>query len=161
MADCPARNDRHGILVIDHDDKPPESLSAATGEPEASNPIRMVASEAGVHPVVVKIVLGAALWFLLVTWLSFAWGPEIDYLLVIVTLFFGIFFTLFLLTASYSTHDPRWPVRDMSFREFLSSDVGIGSGTMSGRDVLLEVALIPVALAFAATLIGLAWVLFG
>jgi hypothetical protein len=49
----------------------------------------------------------------------------------------------------------------MSFREFLSSDVGIGSGTMSGRDVLLEVALIPVALAFAATLIGLAWVLFG
>jgi hypothetical protein len=46
-------------------------------------------------------------------------------------------------------------------REFLGSQVKIGSGTMSGRDVLIETALIPVALAFAATLIGLAWVIFG
>jgi hypothetical protein len=121
----------------------------------------MEAGETGVHPIVVKIALGATLWFLAVTWLSFAWGPEIDYLLVIVTLFFALFFTLFLLTASYSTHDPRWPVRDTSLHEFLTSKIGIGSGTMLGRDVLLEVALIPVALAFAATLIGLAWVLFG
>ena len=37
----------------------------------------------------------------------------------------------------------------------------IGRGTMSGREVLLEIALIPVALAFGATLIGLAWVIFG
>ena len=29
------------------------------------------------------------------------------------------------------------------------------------RDVLIEIALVPVALAFAATLIGLAWVIFG
>ena len=84
-----------------------------------------------------------------------------DYLLAIVTLFFAIFFTLFLFTASYSMHDPRWPARDTSFREFLESRVGIGGGTMRGRDVLIEIALIPVALAFAATLIGLAWVIFG
>jgi hypothetical protein len=78
-----------------------------------------------------------------------------------VTLFFATFFTLFLFTASYSTHDPRWPARDTSFREFLESRVGIGGGTMRGRDVLIQIALIPVALAFAATLIGLAWVIFG
>ena len=30
-----------------------------------------------------------------------------------------------------------------------------------GRDVLIEIALVPVVLAFAATLIGLAWVIFG
>ena len=77
------------------------------------------------------------------------------------TLFFAFFFTLFLLTASFSVHDPRWPVRRTSFREFLKSKIRIGSGTMSGREVLIEIALLPVALAFGATLIGLAWVIFG
>jgi len=52
-------------------------------------------------------------------------------------------------------------VRETSLRTFLTSEVGIGSGTMSGRDVLIEIALVPVALAFAATLIGLAWMIFG
>ena len=80
---------------------------------------------------------------------------------VIVTLFFAIFFTLFLLTASFSVHDARWPVSHTSFREFLKSNIRIGRGTMSGREVLFEIALIPVALAFGATLIGLAWVIFG
>jgi hypothetical protein len=49
----------------------------------------------------------------------------------------------------------------MRLREFLRSKVAIGSGTMSGRDVLIEMALIPVALPSAATLIGLVWVIFG
>ena len=61
----------------------------------------------GVHPVAVEIVIAAAVWFIAVTWLAFASGPETDYLLVIVTLFFVMFFTLFLLTASYSLHDAR------------------------------------------------------
>jgi hypothetical protein len=129
--------------------------------PETRGAENRQAGEAGVHSIVPKIALGAAAWFLLVTWLSFAWGGEIDYFLAIVTLFFTIFFVLFLGTAAYTLHDPRWPVRETSFREFLDSDIGIGSGTMRGRDVLLEIALIPVALAFAATLIGLAWVVFG
>jgi hypothetical protein len=115
----------------------------------------------GMHPVVIEISLAAAIWFLVVTWISFAWGGEIDYLLVIVTLFFGMFFGLFPLTASYTVHDSRWSVRETGFRDFLKSDVGIGSGTMRGRDALIEAALIPVALAFAAVLIGLAWLIFG
>jgi len=114
-----------------------------------------------VHPIAVETALAAALWFIAMVWVAFAAGPEIDYLPVIVTLFFMMFFTLFLLTASYSVKDPRWPSRTMRLREFLRSKVAIGSSTMSGRDVLIETALIPVALAFAATLIGLAWVIFG
>jgi hypothetical protein len=122
---------------------------------------KQTSAEIGVHPIAIKIVVGAALWFLVTSWLAFAWDPEIDYLLVIVTLFFAIFFTLFLLTASFSVHDSRWPVRSSSFREFLKSNVRIGEGTMMGREVLIEIALMPVALAFAASLIGLAWVIFG
>ena len=132
-----------------------------TGEPEASSAEGAEATEVGVHPIAVETALAAALWFIAVVWVAFAPGPEIDYLPVIVTLFFMMFFTLFLLTASYSVKDPRWPSRTMRLREFLRSKVAIGSSTMSGRDVLIETALIPVTLAFAATLIGLAWVIFG
>ena len=132
-----------------------------TGEPEASSAEGAEATEVGVHPIAVETALAAALWFIAVVWVASAAGPEIDYLPVIVTLFFMMFFTLFLLTASYSVKDPRWPSRTMRLREFLRSKVAIGSSTMRGRDVLIETALIPVALAFAATLIGLAWVIFG
>jgi fatty acid desaturase len=133
----------------------PRNVIPTTGVPETSRAERMQAGEVGVHPAAVEIAVAATIWFLAVTWLAFASGPEIDYLLVIVTLFFVIFFTLFLLTASYSLHDKRWPVRDTSLREFLNSTVSTATGDERGRDVLIEVALVPVSLALAATLIGL------
>ena len=57
--------------------------------------------------------------------------------------------------------DLRWPSLTPHLREFLDSEIGIAGGKMSGRDVLIETALIQVSLAFAAALIGLAWVTFG
>jgi hypothetical protein len=119
------------------------------------------AGETGVHPIVIKIAIGAVLWFLAVVWIAFAGNGGVDLDLTVVTLFFAIFFTLFLLVASYSVGDPRWPARQTSLREFLDSNVGIATGDERGRDVLIEIALVPVTLAFAATLIGLAWVIFG
>ena len=134
---------------------PIEPADASRIAPETKD--SQTATETGVHTVVAEIAVGAALWFIVMAWLDFARGGEIDYLLVIVTLFFVIFFGLFLLTASYSLHDPRWPLRDTSFREFLRAKVGTATGTMRGRDVLIEIALVPVSLAFAATVIGLVW----
>jgi hypothetical protein len=115
--------------------------------------------QTGVHPVVVEIAIGATLWFLIVTWLSFAAGRGVDWDLVVATLFMVIFFTLFLLTASFAAHDPRWHLADTSFRDFLKSEVSTATGTMRGRDVLFEIALVPVSLALAATVIGLVVVL--
>ena len=126
------------------------NLPAKTADPKSPG-------ETGIHRVVPEIAVGAALWFILMAWLDFARGGEIDYLLVIVTLFFAMFFTLFLLTASYSEHDQRWPLRDTSLREFLRSKIGTATGTMRGRDALIEIALVPVSLALAATVIGLVW----
>ena len=74
------------------------------------------------------------------TWLAFAHGVETDYLLAIVTLFFVIFFALFLFTATYSRGDPRWPTRQTSFREFLDGKVSTATGEERGRDVLIEIA---------------------
>ena len=106
-----------------------------TGEPEASSAEGAEATEVGV-PIAVETALAAALWFIAVVWVAFAADLRSITLPVIVTLFFMMFFTLFLLTASYSVKDPRWPSRTMRLREFLRSKVAIGSSTMSGRDVL-------------------------
>jgi hypothetical protein len=93
-----------------------------------------------------------------VTWVSFARGAEVDWDLVVVTLFFIFFFALFLFTASHALKDSRWRQRKTSFREFLDSEVGTDTGPMRGREVLLEIAVIPISLAFAATLIGVIWI---
>ena len=142
MSDRATRDTDHHTALDDRErtlsqDRGTEKNQVHAGEPLASSAKRQEASEAGVHPIVVKTAIAAALWFIAVVWLAFA-GPEISYLLVIVTLFFVMFFVLFLLTAFYCVEDPRW--------------------TRLHRN---ETALIPVSLAFAATLIGLAWVIFG
>ena len=111
----------------------------------------------GVHPAVIKIALSAVAWFLAVAWLDFSGGPEVDLVLAVVTGLFIMFFTLFLLTASMVINDPRWKQPKARFSEFLNDEVPIDGGTMRGRDVLIHVALLPVCLAIAATLIGLVW----
>ena len=165
MSDRATRDTDHHTALDDRErtlsqDRGTEKNQVHAGEPLAGSAKRQEASEAGVHPIVVKTAIAAALWFIAVVWLAFA-GPEISYLLVIVTLFFVMFFVLFLLTAFYCVEDPGWPSRTPHLCEFLDSEIGIAGGKMSGRDVLIETALIPVSLAFAATLIGLAWVIFG
>ena len=95
------------------------------------------------------------------TWLAFAHGVETDYLLAIVTLFFVIFFTLFLFTATYSRGDPRWPTKRDELSRVSHGTVSTATGDERGRDVLIEIASLPVVLAIGATLIGLAWMIFG
>ena len=128
--------------------------------PKAEPPRRRRATS--VHPVAIEIALLGMLWFIVVSWLCFAWSGGVDFDLAIVTLFCAIFVTLFVSQASRAAHDERWRSRQESFRSFLRDDnVAIDRGTMRGRDVLIEVTLIPLALALGATLIGLAWVIFG
>jgi hypothetical protein len=111
----------------------------------------------GVHPAVIKIAMSAVVWFLAVAWLDFSGGPEVDLNLAVVTGFFVMFFTLFLLAASMVIDDPRWRQPRVRFAEFLKDQIPIDRGTMRGRDVLIHIALLPVCLAAAATLIGLVW----
>jgi len=62
-----------------------------------------------------------------------------------------------LVMAAGIVKDPRWLQHRVNFQKFLRSDVPTYTGKMRGRDALIEITLIPVALAFAATIIGLAW----
>jgi len=125
----------------------------------ASNHVKAQAT--GIHPIVFEIAIGAVLWFLAVTWIAFAGKGGIDLDLAVVTLFCTMFVSLFLLVASLNERDSRWPAKHTNLCTFLDSDVQIGSGTMRGRNVLIEIAMIPVTLAFAATLIGLVWMILG
>ncbi len=130
----------------------PQHITDTAPGPSPSQP------QTGVHPVAIEIALAAALWFIAVTWVSFARGPEVDWDLAVVTLFFIFFFALSLFTASHALKDPRWRQRKTNFPEFLESEVGTDTGPMRGREVLLEIVVIPVSLAFAATLIGVIWI---
>ena len=134
-----------------------KGFKAAVPTPPPSRDVRQTA----VHPVVIELAIGAALWFVAIVWLAFARGVETDFVLVVVTLFFAFFLGLFLLTASYGLHDPRWELPSTTFREFLTSRVSTETGTMRGRDVLIEIMVLPLSLALAATLIGIAWMAIG
>jgi hypothetical protein len=83
--------------ILDYDPRHDAAYAAEAAHP-ASPPLRK--AETGVHPIAIESALGAALWFLAVTWVGFARGGEIDWDLVVVTFFFVFFFGLLLLTAS-------------------------------------------------------------
>src|SRR5581483_4166459 len=136
------------------------SENSASVEPERDRPTggpRARRAVTGVHPFVFQLGLGAVVWFLSVTWLDFAWGRHIDFSLVVVTGFFFFFFALLLLASTLIAKDPRWRQPKMSITDFLRNDVATNTGKMCGRDALIEFALVPVAVAVAATLIGLPW----
>lgn len=112
-----------------------------------------------VHPAVIKIALGAAAAALAAMWLTFGWTLEIGYLLAIVSVFALVFFATLLIPLSYTRGDPRWRRRRTSFARFLEQRIPIHDARVPGREVLLQIALLPVTLAFAFTAIGLIWTL--
>jgi hypothetical protein len=136
----------------------PSQIAVPTPPPR---PASREPAQTSVHPVVIELAIGAALWFVAIVWIAFAKGVETDFALAIVSLFFVFFFGLFMLTASYALHDPRWELPSTTFREFLTSRVSTETGTMRGRDVLIEIMVLPLSLALAATLIGIAWMAIG
>ena len=111
----------------------------------------------GIHPAVFKVALSAVAWFLAVAWLNFAGGIEVDLVLSVMTGFFVMFLTSFLVAASMILNDRRWAQGKTSFRKFLEEDIPIDSYTMPGRDVLIQITSLPVILAAGGTLIGLIW----
>lgn len=124
----------------------PSSHSLA-GEP--SVPCRM-------HPYVARTALGAVAVALLAIILTF--GP----MAAIGTMPVGlglaallVFALLAALSAVYLLRDSTWLRRHPDFKDFLSTEVPIDCGEIQGRHVLLQIVLIPAALALAFLAIGL------
>jgi hypothetical protein len=127
------------------------TLSPAGGD--LSQPVELPGHE---FPIAIYAsIIGAFAWMLFVAWVAFsaADGTDLDLLIATVLgiVFFGIPIAMHH-TSLRSTSDAA-----ASMRQFMDSAFDTFTGPMPARQAWLEVALIPVALAIAATLFGIVY----
>lgn len=97
-------------------------------------------------------VTAAFVWMILVACIVFGSGgqPVIPVALVTFILALVVAFVLFNRLGKRRQTDRKEPLN-----RFLSAEVNIATGSVSGREAWIEVAIIPVALALAATLLAI------
>jgi hypothetical protein len=107
---------------------------------------------------VYRSIVIAFAWMMVVAWLAFGRTSGTDLDLAAATVLFVVFLALPIImyrtTANRVGHEPQ-----LAAQRFWSSRVDIATGTLSRREAWLEVLMIPIALALAATFIGGAWFL--
>ena len=89
---------------------------------------------------------------MLAAWLAFGGATGTDLDLAIATVLCMVFLSIPIVL--YRTARNRLQRTNQNSKQFLESHVDIATGTITGTEAWLEVILIPVALALAATLIG-------
>ena len=104
-------------------------------------------------------VFGAYLWMFGTAWADFAAPGGTDLDLMMVTILAVVFFGI--PVALYHTARTRLVSARPPMSAFLNSQVDTFTGPMPARQAWVEIMLIPLALAVAATLIGGAHVLVG
>jgi hypothetical protein len=97
-------------------------------------------------------VLAAFAWILLASWLAFARGADADLALAVAIVLGIVFFALPIIVRRVAVAHSR-PEREPA-EDFLSAPVETATGPLPGASAWLQVLLIPLALALAATLIG-------
>ncbi|MFC4352583.1 hypothetical protein ACFOW6_13610 [Fodinicurvata halophila] len=108
------------------------------------------------HGGVYKLVVGAWLWLLLVFWTVFGFERESAYMMAVTT---GLFFLYFGISAMLMGMQRDYETVHERFTRYLQQRFETQSGPISGWGSLVQVAIIPVALALAGTVIGLIIVL--
>ena len=108
-------------------------------------------------PVVVyqSIVIAFA-WMMIAAWLAFGGATGTDLDLAIATVLCTVFLAIPIIMHRTACNRLQRP-HSVS-KQFLSSRVDIATGSISGAEAWLQVILIPAALALAATLIGVVFV---
>jgi hypothetical protein len=115
-----------------------------------------------IHPIAIRAATVASVWFVIAMAVSFSGTIEADYLLAVVVGFSVIFFTLVLSLAAYAAaHARGGGAPDDSLDEFLSEEVAIDSGSISGKEAMVQLLTLPVTLAIGATAIGFIFVASG
>jgi uncharacterized SAM-binding protein YcdF (DUF218 family) len=104
-------------------------------------------------PRVWLLLLGAYLTILGLLWLGFGTSTEGVIVLVVDTVFFAAFFTAPWVVMQIARATGQ--VEGGGFAEFLRRGLDTPSGQLTARDAMLQVALVPVALAFGIAAIAL------
>lgn len=106
------------------------------------------------HPGFFRVVIIAWLWLIAAFWSVFASDLQSAWMVTISTAFFGMYFGLSAILIGLQRD--REPVHK-GFLTYLKGRMDIFTGPVSGRGALVQVAIIPIALAMAGT--GMAVVL--
>ncbi|HML41608.1 MAG: hypothetical protein JNN24_09740 [Hyphomicrobium zavarzinii] len=104
---------------------------------------------------VYRSVAAAFAWMILTAWIAFGIGREADFALAAASVLIFIFLALPLLI--YITASHHMAAKQETLNHFLHSEVDTATGPLPGKDVWIEIAVIPVALALAATLLGIVY----
>lgn len=114
----------------------------------------------GELPVAVyRTVLAAYVWMMLAAWIAFGAHATADINLGIATVVMVVFTAIPCLIYVTATHHKS--AGQESTQHFVSSQLDTATGWLSGREAWLQIAIIPLALAVAATAFGAVYVLAG
>lgn len=106
------------------------------------------------HPYVPAMQLATVVWFMAVAWLTFLNGYA-GLALAFATILALMFFTIFVAGAANAEDVTPDRAKSRSFRDFLEGTVDIRTGPINGREVMLQMVALPVALAAAFTFFGI------
>ncbi len=102
---------------------------------------------------VYRSVLAAYAWMLLAAWIAFGRAGHIDFILAIVTIFLIIFFGIPAVMVGTGIRRTRGQQR--RDRKFPGTQVDTATGPLPASEAWVQILIIPLSLALAATLIGL------
>jgi hypothetical protein len=130
--------------------RPDQSTADAGIEGELSE----LASATSVHPGAIVAALAAYWVFIIAAWIAFGRGYaalDLTIVMLITTIMLG------LLTGGAFLSRYMTPDREArrTFRDFVSGAVDIETGKITGRDALVQIAMMPILLAIGGSLIAL------
>lgn len=103
-----------------------------------------------VHPIAVEISVLAYAWLGAAFWLAFG-GGETSLILSIILVLCIVYVGLLIGGAVMGRNMTPERRQDRSVREFWEGTVDIATGRVSGREAFMQIALLPLALAFGGT----------
>lgn len=143
-----------------NDDYPPRSDVDVADRQERdpfseTQPVVLTAPASEIHPRVFAYVLGAYAWMLFSLWMALKSDGGVVFMVAISTFFLamyaGIPFALNALGRKYSNSGDN---KTSDFGAFLDKKISTYTGTLTGRDVMVQITVIPILLAIGMTAIA-------
>ena len=130
----------------------PRTASVGTPEYAKTDPTPYLLPATRVHPIAIAIPLLAYAWLGVAAWLAFA-GGETSLILAVLFVLSVMYFGLLVGGAVMGRNMTPERQQDRSVREFLDGEVEIATGRITGREAMMQIAMMPVALAIGGTAI--------